>query len=117
MKTLVILVALMGFVGMSSAAKGQQVKTDTTISGKIVKEQFAHGKAVEGVYDYFFQSGDKKYFIKTYKSKYSKDQLDKLVGQPIQVNVTVVPNGTWDDNGEGESRVGEYIMLQDLTTL
>ncbi|HWY98712.1 MAG TPA: hypothetical protein VNY36_06485 [Bacteroidia bacterium] len=117
MKTLVMLIALIGFVGVNSVAKGQQAKTDTIISGKIVKEQFVHGKTVEGVYDYFFQAGDKKYFIKTYKSKYTKDQLDKLVGQPIQVNVTVVPNGAWDDNGEGESRIGEYIMVLDLTTL
>lgn len=107
MKAALVLAAFIGLMVISSDALGQKaLKNDTIImNGKIVKEEFVHNKPVNGVYDYFFQSGDKKYFVKTYKGKYSKDDLDKWVGQSLEVKV-IISQGTWDDNGEGQSRQG-----------
>ncbi len=110
-----MLIALLGF-GISSnafAKKGTQGDT-AVMMGKVVKEAFSHGKdnkPIEGVYDYFFQSGDKKYFIKTYKAKFGKDELEKWVGQSVQAKVIFMARGNWDDNGQGQSRVGEYIIV------
>ncbi|MGP8215453.1 MAG: hypothetical protein ACLQQ4_07815 [Bacteroidia bacterium] len=112
MKTILVFAAFIGMIIMSNNAYGQKtVKSDTALMiGKILKEPFVHNKPVEGVYDYFFQAGDKKYFVKTYKAKYSKGDLDKWVGQYVEVKI-IVKQGTWDDNGEGQSRTGEYILL------
>lgn len=112
-KAIVMVVILSGTMLMGETTTAQHTaKNDTVVMmGKMVKEQFVHNKPIEGVYDYFFQSGDKKYFIKTYKTKFSKAELDKWVGQSVEIKGVIMKNGTWDDNGEGQSRVGEYMVL------
>lgn len=115
-KVIILLIALSGMmlVGKTTIAQ-KTIGNDTIVmTGKIVKEQFVHNKPVKGVYDYFFQTGDKKYFVKTYKSKYSKVDLDKWVGQLVKVMGVVINYGSWDDNGEGQSRVGEYLLLVEV---
>jgi hypothetical protein len=116
MKTIRLLVAFIGFALISINTYAQEaVKNDTVVMvGKIVKEQFIHGKPVEGVYDYFFRSNGKKYFIKTYKAKYPKEELEKWLDQSVEVKAVIVKQGSWDDNGEGQSRGGEHILLLSL---
>ncbi|HTB07662.1 MAG TPA: hypothetical protein VK806_11985 [Bacteroidia bacterium] len=104
---IVMAISLIGLMLIGNITFAQKAAKNDTIllAGKIVKEQFEHNKPVKGVYDYFLQTNDKKYFVKTYKAKYSKADLDKWVGQQVEVNAVIV-NGTWDDNGEGQSRGG-----------
>jgi hypothetical protein len=110
-----ILFLMIVFAVVSGNAFSQKtVKNDTILMiGKVVKEQFVHGKVVEGVYDYFFQSGDKKYFIKEYGSAFTKEMLDKWLGESVWLEA-IVKNGTWDTTDDPkmqQSRGGEYITI------
>ncbi|HXP48925.1 MAG TPA: hypothetical protein VN922_03165, partial [Bacteroidia bacterium] len=91
MKTIRIILAFIGFALLGINAHAQNgIKDDTVvIVGQIVKEQFVHNKPVKGVYDYFFESGTKKYFIKTYKGKFSKKELDAWVHYAARVKAIV----------------------------
>ena len=115
-RTIVMLAAFSCTALLSKTSTAQKtIKNDTVMMmGKIVKEQFEHNKPVPGVYDYFFQSGEKKYFIKTYKCKFSKEDLDKWAGQSVEIKGFIMKNGTWDDNGEGQSRGGEFMLLEEI---
>ncbi len=113
MKKIVFLIIVFAAI-YGSAFSQKTAKNDTImIIGVVVKEQFVHGKVVEGVYDYFFQANDKKYFIKEYGSAFTKEILDKWVGKSVRVKA-VVKDGTWDttdDPAMQQSRVGEYITI------
>jgi hypothetical protein len=100
------------------SAFGQNGLTKDTVvnlAGNIIKEQFvsAKMKKVDSVYDYYFRSGDEKYFIKTYNSKFTKAELDKWVNIPVLIKV-IVGNGNWDGNGNEQSRVGQYIIIKEI---
>jgi hypothetical protein len=101
------------------SAFGQFGGTKDTVlhlAGKVIKEEFVSKsmKKTEGVYDYYFRSGTEKYFIKTYKTKFTKEDLDKWVNVAATIKA-VVENGNWDDNGEGQSRVGQYIVIKEIS--
>jgi hypothetical protein len=115
-KSVVTAMCIIVAIVNSGNALAQEAKRNipVVLKGKIVKEPFVHNKSVKGVYDYFLQTADKKYFIKTYKTKYSKTDIDKWAGEQVEVNAVIVKEGSWDDNGEGQSRVGEYVDLIDI---
>ena|GEM_PF-2108082 len=115
MKALWLLMVLFAF---SLNSFGQKATKQDTVSmlGRISKENFyaKGGKhPVEGAYDYFFVSGDKRYFIKCYGSSFTKEMLDKWAGQSVRVK-GVIKKGEWDSTGDPDkvqSRTGEYITL------
>ena len=112
-RIIIVLIALYSICCVN--AFGQKGVYHDTIEmiGKIVKEKFIHGKVVEGIYDYFFESAGKKYFIKEYGSTYTKEILDKWVDIPVWLEA-VVKDGLWDttdDPAMQQSRVGEYITI------
>lgn len=93
----------------------QDTGAAVTMMGKISKENFVSkgNKPVKGVYDYWFISGNMKYFIKEYGSAFTKDTLNIWAGQTVQVKA-IVKNGEWDTTNDSEkqqSRVGEYLSV------
>jgi hypothetical protein len=97
-------------------------KTDTPndkdtveMMGQITRENFKDkgNNVIKSIWDYWFVSGDKKYFIKCYGSSFTKEMLDKWVGQSVDVKA-VIKEGEWDNTGDPEkvqSRVGEYMTV------
>lgn len=90
---------------------------DTLIrTGKLLKEpmETKKGKSTY-VNDYFFQTIDFKYFIKTRNNKALCDTLDKYIGENVLITY-VIKNGNWDSTGfdidnPKQSRIGQYIVI------
>ena len=116
MKRIIIVLIVLCSISSMNAFGQKGVYHDTIeMIGKIVRENFVSkgNSKVEGVYDYFFQTNDKKYFIKEYGSVFTKEMLDKWIGIPVWLEA-VVKNGLWDttdDPAMQQSRVGEYITI------
>ncbi|MBC7863470.1 MAG: hypothetical protein IAF38_10875 [Bacteroidia bacterium] len=95
-------------------------KTDTTLTGKIVKEAFVNqrGKVSDKIFDMFLESKGKKYFIKFCEGKVLREKLEKIVGKEMQFRVEIC-EGEWDKCSEQEvqSRVGDYVKMLELKTV
>lgn len=101
-------------------------KEDTlTLTGVIIKEAFItkNGKPAPNVFDFFFKSGEEKYFIKATESIYSKIQLEEMMKEDNRPEAeyhsrkfkVILRNGDWDTDPKNpelqQSRIGKYIII------
>jgi len=81
--------------------------------GKVLKVNFINkaGRKIDGVFDYFFEIENKKYFIKFSEGNVKREQLENFYNWNIQVEA-VITAGLWDTNDHNvQSRFGEFIIL------
>ena len=102
-----------------SCKSPEGVATDgKTMSGKVIKQDFLNkaGRKIDGVYDLFYKSGEKKYFIKTNECKVSQREILDVVNKPIKIKYKI-KEGLWDaDDPNVQSRIGEYIVILEIIT-
>lgn len=88
------------------------------LKGKITKKQFINkgNRKVKGVYDYFFEWGSHRKFIKTVKGAggMTKDELTPFLNQKVEV-VILLTEGSWDTDPTldfpVQSRGGKYVII------
>ncbi len=81
--------------------------------GKVLKVNFINkaGRRIDGVFDYFFEIENKKYFIKFSEGNVKRAQLENFYNWNIRVEA-VITTGLWDTNDHNvQSRFGEFIIL------
>ncbi len=91
----------------------------TDLKGRLVREQFVNkaNKPIEGAYDYYLKTKNKKYFIKFCESKVDKSDILSLLNKDMEVSVYLT-EGEWDrcDENEVQSRIGKYISIMEVKT-
>ncbi len=120
-----------GIVGCTPASKrlGQTdnpefpelAEQEIILKGKIAKKQFINkgGRKVDGVFDLFFDTGAKRYFIKTFKASggLTKEELKPFYGKKVQARL-ILTEGSWDTDPAVDfpvqSRGGEYVIIKEI---
>lgn len=88
------------------------------LKGKITRKQFTNkgGRKVTDVYDYFFEWGNNRRFVKTVKGAggMTKEELTPFLKQKVEV-VILLTEGSWDTDPTldfpVQSRGGEYAII------
>lgn len=96
--------------------------TDTVEStGVIYKEAFVNkgGRKIDGVYTWYFKTGDKSYFIKSCEGNTTSPKFVECHGKKVKVTASF-RKGLWDvcdGNPNVQSRVGEYVAIFTLEVI
>lgn len=91
------------------------------LKGKITRKQFINkgNRKVKGVYDYYFEWGNHRRFIKTVKGAggMTKDELTPFLNKKVEV-VILLTEGSWDTDPTldfpVQSRGGEYVIVYEV---
>lgn len=92
-----------------------------TLEGKIIKQYFRNkrGKTSSDIYDLFFETSNKSYFIKTivHKEHLSKPIINRYINQELKITGSL-HDGEWDshpnDTTPIQSRIGEYLVIHTI---
>ncbi len=87
-----------------------------TLEGIFIKEQFVNkaGREIPGVFDWFFETNGKKYFVKIRAEDVTTEKLEIYKNELLHVR-GLIREGLWDtDDNNIQSRVGKYIVILQL---
>jgi hypothetical protein len=87
-----------------------------TYQGKLVDVPFINkaGRKIEGSSSMFFETEDKRYFIKSYEGEITYSELRKHIGKPIRLKARKT-FGLWDTDDPGvQSRIGEFFTVIEI---
>lgn len=85
--------------------------------GKIVKVNFVDkaGREYKDIFNYFLETKDKQYFIKTSEGEVSKDEIANHYNKEIKVRAIIILFGLWDTSDPNvQSRVGDYLIFKEI---
>ncbi|MFI5203379.1 MAG: hypothetical protein ACHQF2_02695 [Flavobacteriales bacterium] len=95
-------------------------KTSDTVeaTGIIYKEAFVNkgGRKIEGVFTWYFKTGDKSYFIKSCEGNTTTPRFVQCNGMQVKVSLSY-KRGLWDvcdGNKNAQSRFGDYVAIYSL---
>jgi hypothetical protein len=89
-----------------------------TYEGKVKKVPFVNkaGRKIADVFNLFFETSGKKYFIKSSEGDVIYSELKNFINKPIKVKAHKT-FGLWDtDDPNVQSRIGEYFCIIEVLT-
>lgn len=84
-----------------------------TFTGKFLRKQFVNkaGRAIDGVYDYYFSIEEKDYFIRFKDGGVTLKELEEYTNKEVRLEV-MFHWGLWDTDEENiQSRIGSYVNV------
>ncbi len=72
------------------------------------------GRPIEGVKDWFFETKNKRLFIKDLAAGITDENLKQLKGKTVKIRAQL-QEGLWDtDDPNVQSRIGEYLVVFEI---
>ncbi len=84
------------------------------MEGVFIERSFVNkaGREYPSVRELYFRTGGEEYFVRLDRSRVKADLLRALAGKPVRVRAEPSASGTDDPNVQ--SRVGEYLMIEEI---